>query len=161
MIAGLAFQVVTLFAFISLSLDFAYRTWSRHRKLGASSMDQSPALIALRNSVAFKGFLGALALATIGIFWRSVYRVAELAQGWDGALIRKQNLFIAFEGVMVIIAVLALNVFHPAVCFGSKVQKANEEHNEMNAYTGVTSGTTSPHEKAKESAAVSSNGSTV
>ena len=111
--------------------------------------------------MAFKGFLGALALATIGIFWRSVYRVAELAQGWDGALIRRQDLFIAFEGVMVIIAVLALNVFHPAVCFGSKVQKANEEHTEMGAYNGVTSGNTSPHEKVKGSAAVSSNGSTV
>lgn len=161
MIAGLAIQVITLFAFICLSLDFSFRTWSRHRKFGASSMDQSPALIALRKSVAFKGFLAALALATIGIFWRSVYRVAELAQGWDGELIRKQNLFIAFEGVMVIVAVLALNVFHPAVCFGSKVHKANEEHNEMGAYNGVTSGDASPHEKVKKSAAVSSNGSAV
>lgn len=86
-----------------------------------------------------------------------MYRVAELAQGWDGALIRKQNLFIAFEGVMVIVAVLALNVFHPAVCFGSKVQKANEEH-DMGAYNGVI---TPPMEKGKHTPAVSSNGSTV
>lgn len=120
-------------------------------------MDQNPALVALRGSTAFKGFLAALALATICIFWRSVYRVAELAQGWDGALIKKQNLFIAFEGVMVIVAVLALNVFHPAICFGSKVQKASEEH-DMGAYNGVS---TPPTEKDKHTAAVSSTGSSV
>ena len=158
MIAGLAFQVVTLFAFICFSLDFAFRVYSRHRSLGASSMDQAPALIALRGSSAFKGFLAALALATICIFWRSVYRVAELAQGWDGALIKKQNLFIAFEGVMVIVAVLALNVFHPAVCFGSKMQKANEEHTEMGAYNGVH---TPEGEKVKHTPAVSSDGRSV
>ena len=84
--------------------------------------------------------------------------MAELAQGWDGALIKKQNLFIAFEGVMVIVAVLALNVFHPAVCFGSKMQKANEEHTEMGAYNGVH---TPEGEKVKHTPAVSSDGRSV
>lgn len=46
-----------------------------------------------------------------------MYRVAELAEGWTGDLIKKQNLFIAFEGVMVVIACLALNFFHPSIMF--------------------------------------------
>lgn len=46
-----------------------------------------------------------------------MYRVAELAEGWTGSLIKKQWLFVGFEGVMVIVACLALNVFHPAVAF--------------------------------------------
>ncbi|TGO63375.1 hypothetical protein BCON_0013g00210 [Botryotinia convoluta] len=117
MVAGLAFQVFTLFIFMILCVDFALRTRSRYRSLGTAAFDQNPAFITLRSSKGFKGFLVALALATICIFWRSVYRVAELAEGWTGNLIKKQNLFIGFEGVMVIVACFALNLFNPAITF--------------------------------------------
>lgn len=46
-----------------------------------------------------------------------MYRVVELSEGWTGDLIRHQNLFIAFEGVMVIVACFSLNAFHPAFAF--------------------------------------------
>jgi hypothetical protein len=124
MVAGLAFQVLTLGIFIILCADFALNTHRRYKSLGSDAFDQNPHFITLRNSVKFKGFLAALALATLCIFWRSVYRVVELAEGWTGNLIRRQNLFIGFEGVMVIIAVLALNVFHPAFCFAEGVTGA-------------------------------------
>jgi hypothetical protein len=117
MIAGLAFQVATLFIFMLFSVDFAISTYRRSKSLGASAFDQNPNFVALRSDWKFKGFLGALTLSTICIFWRSVYRVAELAQGWTGELIGRQDLFIAFEGVMVTVAMLALNLFHPALCF--------------------------------------------
>lgn len=117
MVAGLAFQVFTLLIFMILCVDFALRTRSRYRSLGSAAFDQNPTFITLRSSQSFKGFLIALALATLCIFWRSVYRVAELAEGWTGNLIRKQNLFIGFEGVMVIVACFALNLFNPAITF--------------------------------------------
>lgn len=117
MIAGLAFQVLTLLVFMVVVADFAIHTRQRYRKLGASAFDQNAAARRLRGSWLFRGFLAALALATICIFWRSVYRVAELSKGWNGPLMFRQDLFIGFEGVMVIVAVLALNVFHPSVCF--------------------------------------------
>lgn len=157
MIAGLACQVVTLFVFMCLCLDFAISTRRRFASLGASAFDQNPHFVALRGDFKFKGFLGALALATVCIFWRSVYRVAELAGGWTGELMKKQNLFIAFEGVMVVVAVLALNVFHPALCFkegvmgegglgaGRKAKKAAKKaEKEMSA---VTSSVVSDAEK--------------
>ena len=124
MIAGLATQVFTLFVFMCLCIDFAIRTRRRYLALGADALAQNPLYKDLRNSFRFKGFLGALTLATICVFWRSVYRVVELGEGWTGNLIRKQNLFIAFEGVMVIVAVLALNVFHPAFCFTAGMEGA-------------------------------------
>ncbi len=117
MIAGLAFQVLTLLVFMVVSLDFAVRTLQRHRKLGDSALDQNPVLQRIRGSTMFRGFLAALALATVCIFWRSVYRVAELSDGWSGYLMTRQDLFVGFEGVMVVVAVLALNVFHPALSF--------------------------------------------
>lgn len=117
MVAGLAFQVFTLLIFMFLCADFALRTRRRYKSMGEAAFDQNPMYVAIRHDWKFKAFLVALTLATICIFWRSVYRVVELGEGWTGALIRRQNLFIAFEGVMVIIAAAALNIFHPAICF--------------------------------------------
>jgi hypothetical protein len=87
----------------------------RHRELDGASLD--PKFSALRSSTKFRGFLAALAIATICIFVRSVYRVVELSEGWTGYLIKQQGLFIGLEGVMVLVAVIVLNVFHPAFCF--------------------------------------------
>ncbi|KAI0146459.1 putative sphingoid long-chain base transporter RSB1 [Pestalotiopsis sp. NC0098] len=112
MIAGLAFQVITLFVFIVLTSDFAIRTL-RHRE----NLNQDPAVVSLRNSLRFRLFLGSLVLSTICIFWRCCFRVAELSDGWSGPIMKEQNLFVGFEGVMVVIAVLVLNVFHPNNCF--------------------------------------------
>jgi hypothetical protein len=117
MVAGLAFQVFTLLIFMLLCADFALRTIRRHKTLGSSAFDQNPLFIQLRSKWQFKAFLAALTLATICIFWRSVYRVAELSEGWTGHLIRQQWLFLGFEGVMVIVACFAMNLFHPAITF--------------------------------------------
>ncbi|RFU32420.1 hypothetical protein B7463_g3943, partial [Scytalidium lignicola] len=137
MIVGLSVQVFTLLIFIILCLDFARRTYMRYKTLGDAAFDQNPAFAKLREGWRFKAFLIALALATICIFWRSVYRVAELSEGWTGSLIRKQWLFLGFEGVMVIVACLSLNVFNPALTFkegmaglggiGSKKKMAKQE----------------------------------
>ncbi len=121
MVAGLAFQVLTLLIFMVLCGDFAIRTRRRYKSLGEAAFDQNPHFVTLRHSKMFKGFLVALTLATICIFWRSVYRVAELAEGWTGSLIKRQWLFVGFEGVMVIVACLALNLFNLAFAFSEGV----------------------------------------
>ncbi|KAI4110768.1 MAG: hypothetical protein LQ339_001044 [Xanthoria mediterranea] len=115
MVAGLAFQVFTLLVFMLLCADFAVRTVVRSNRMGDAALD--PTHATLRRSMKFRAFLVALTLSTICIFIRSVYRVVELGEGWDGALIKNQTLFIVLEGVMVVIAVLVLNAFHPGLCF--------------------------------------------
>ena len=115
MVAGLAFQVFTLLVFMCLCADFAVKTLRRIRTMGDTALD--PRHSDLRSRLSFKAFLFALSLATLCIFIRSVYRVAELGEGWEGALIKNQSLFIGLEGAMVIVAVLALNAFHPGICF--------------------------------------------
>ncbi|KAK7552289.1 RTA1 like protein-domain-containing protein [Phyllosticta citricarpa] len=116
MLAGLAFQVFTLLIFILLAADFAIRTQRRVRALGAAQA-LDPTHARLRASWAFAGFLAALAFATLCIFTRSVYRVAELSEGWTGHLIETQSYFIGLEGAIVGAAMLALNLFHPGLCF--------------------------------------------
>lgn len=114
MIAGLAFQVFTMFVFMLVAGDFAIRTWRRRRRRLADG--DAAVLSHLRSSWKFRFFLGALAVSTVCIFWRSVFRVAELSGGWTGPLMERQDLFIGFEGVMIAVAVLGLNFFHPGLC---------------------------------------------
>ncbi|KAI8957710.1 RTA1-domain-containing protein [Daldinia sp. FL1419] len=130
MIAGLAFQVFTLLMFMILSTDFLIHTLRRRRTLGSAALDQEPALVAMRKSWMFKAFPSALALSTICIFWRSVFRVAELSGGWAGPLMGRQDLFIGFEGVMITVAVSVLNIFHPSLCFGEIMDRKFGTSNE-------------------------------
>ncbi|RGP67201.1 hypothetical protein FLONG3_8596 [Fusarium longipes] len=116
MIAGLAFQVVTILSFIACSADFALRTIRRRRALGDTALDQCPEIVKVRSSPWFKAFLGALSLATFCILWRSAFRVAELSKGWEGPIMGDQYMFVGFEGILIVVAVVALNVFHPAIC---------------------------------------------
>jgi hypothetical protein len=122
MIAGLAWQVFTLVIFIGLALDFTVRTIRRTKQIGNDALDSRHA--ALRKSWQFKGFLVALSLATLLIFTRCVYRVAELSEGWDGHLIKIESYFIGLEGAIILAAVYLLNMFHPGVCFKEALETA-------------------------------------
>jgi len=127
MIAGLAFQVLTLLIFIVLALDFAIRTICRIRRLGQDALD--PRHAKLRDSWQFKGFLVTLSFSTLCIFTRCVYRVAELSEGWSGQLIKTQRYFIGLEGAVIVAAVLALNIFHPGLCFKEALDARTEPEN--------------------------------
>ncbi|KAI2786374.1 Efflux pump himE [Penicillium oxalicum] len=108
MIAGLAFQVVSLLVFLSCA---AYYLWAVHRKnpgLGASTVNRG----------LWRAFLASLAVAAIAIFVRSVYRVAELREGFQGKLAGDEVLFMILEGAMIVITTAALTVFHPGFCLG-------------------------------------------
>ena len=143
MVAGLACQVLTLAIFICLCTDFAIKTVRRMQAVGSAELD--PAHAKMRGSVVFRSFLLALSFATLCIFIRSVYRVAELAEGWNGVLI----LFIGLEGAMVIAAVLTLNAFHPGFCLhsgdlsGSTVQATSNMSKKFRGRNGERDATSS------------------
>ena len=163
MIAGLAMQVVTVLGFIIVSADFAIRVYRAYRANGPSVFPQDPALVRMRSTLLFKGFLVALGVSAFCILWRSVFRVAELSQGWDGELMTHQELFIAFEGVLIVAAVVVLNVFHPALCskelleggggmtgvWGFKRKNKNEQYKAERLTSGNTSGNGSIQQERK------------
>jgi len=111
MIAGLAFQVASLALFLLLCAEFAWRV---HR---AGSWTD-PSFASLRSTFKWKGFLVALFIATITIFARSIFRVAELAGGFHGKLANEEIPFMILEGAMIVIACLFLTAFHPGFVFG-------------------------------------------
>ncbi|KAJ5628486.1 RTA1-domain-containing protein [Penicillium lividum] len=112
MIAGLATQVASLVLFMALCLQYA---WSVHKN--PEALNEEPDMCELRNGLRWKAFLAGLALATVAIFIRSVFRVAELKGGFHSSLANNQVLFMVLEGAMIVIAILCLTILHPGVCF--------------------------------------------
>jgi len=115
LIAGLVAQVLTSLIFILLAIDFGVRIWRQNHNL--DSVDSDSQDKHTRSSSLFHGFLVALSISTLTIFVRTIFRLAELSNGFESSIARTERLFIALEGVMIAIAVVVLNVFHPGVCF--------------------------------------------
>ena len=61
-------------------------------------------------------FFSGLAIASVAIFVRCVFRVAELRSGFSSALANNQVAFMLLEGTMIIIACLCLTFGHPGMC---------------------------------------------
>ncbi|KIY03422.1 uncharacterized protein Z520_00113 [Fonsecaea multimorphosa CBS 102226] len=114
MIAGLASQVVSLAIFMALCSHFAWKVFKNPDKL-------NPEHATLRGTLRFKGFLAGIAIAVITITVRSCYRLAELQDGFDGALANNELVFMILEGPMIIAAVTALTVWHPGFVLGAKL----------------------------------------
>ncbi|RAH70547.1 RTA1 domain-containing protein [Aspergillus aculeatinus CBS 121060] len=112
MIAGLASQVASLALFMAICLDYAWRVYKNPDDLSSETCMRG-----LRHSIRWKAFLAGLALATVTIFVRSVFRVAELKGGFHSSLANNEVLFMTLEGAMIAIAVISLTVLHPGFCF--------------------------------------------
>jgi hypothetical protein len=125
MLAGLSFQVISLVAFSVLCAEFAFRVYrappsrSQHWKTGEG-----------RNSL--RTFELALAGATVLILVRSIYRCAELAGGFRGKLANEETPFMIFEGVMMILACLALTIWHPGWVMKSRWSRSADVVESLN-----------------------------
>jgi len=110
MLAGLSAQVISLFIFSVMALEYAFRLYRN-----PLSWDTRHA--ALYQSRLFRTFLIGLAVATLTIFTRSTFRVAELSGGFHGSLANNQVSFMILEGAMVTIACSCLTLLHPGISF--------------------------------------------
>lgn len=63
-------------------------------------------------------FIGGLYGATLIILARCAFRCYELEEGYDGAAVADEALFIGLEGVLVVAAVFLLGIGHPGLMFG-------------------------------------------
>lgn len=92
-LVGLALQVVAIVIFSSLFIDYMIRYFKSPQyraEVEAGGAKFGPRL---------KLFFGFMGLATVLIFVRCAYRLAELRQGYTGDLIKDEPLFIGLEGV--------------------------------------------------------------
>jgi hypothetical protein len=100
-VAGIAFQVVTMVACGILVLVYIFRYRKAHsaRNIGEKSayhLDKEQGAIALGKIKIF-GWLVTLAYLTILI--RCIYRVPEMAGGWGNSLMREEKEFLLLDGM--------------------------------------------------------------
>jgi hypothetical protein len=151
MIAGLVLQAVSLSIFLAVGLDFAIRV----RRQGTDN--SSPERNALRSRAVFKAFLAALLLATVAILARSIFRAAELWEGFEGKLWNSERDFLILDGAMVALAVVLLSALHPGLAFGGQWHAANwslrtgkeKKTTELKRRPGVESGSDEGSELGK------------
>ncbi|KAE8322583.1 RTA1 like protein-domain-containing protein [Aspergillus sergii] len=100
MIAGIAFQMASTLAFATCMVDCVLRTIY-------------PRQGTIPKGVSF--LFAAMFLSVLCICTRSIYRLAELSQGWTGYLITHEKYFITLDAVMMAIAVGIFVIFHPSL----------------------------------------------
>lgn len=84
----------------------------------------------------------------MAIFIRSIFRVAELSEGFDGKLANDEATFMILEGAMIIIGVTAITVMHPCFAFGNDWSAATWS---LRAKKGVEVGLVGKNGQASES----------
>lgn len=100
LLAGLAVQVLVFFIFICLTTVFLIKS----RK------------VILQVGVGMKTFLLAFVVATLLVYLRTCFRLAETALGLDSYLFRNEHYFAALEFTPIVVAVFLFNVWHPGRC---------------------------------------------
>jgi RTA1 like protein len=111
-LAGLSLQVAVIVIFCGFFGDYMVRYFRSGRA----------AAFGLRMKV----FFGFLSTAILLILARCAYRCYELNSGYSGKLIRDEPLFIALEGVLIVLAVYSLCAGHPGLVF-RKAREGNYE----------------------------------
>ncbi|GAX84469.1 hypothetical protein CEUSTIGMA_g11889.t1 [Chlamydomonas eustigma] len=97
MVAGICWQMFSMAMFVILVILFIINVLNARLQLPHK----------------LKVFCAGMALVTVMIFVRCIYRTIELLGGWEGYIITHEVYFITLEEVPMLIALLAFNVFHP------------------------------------------------
>ncbi|KIP07455.1 hypothetical protein PHLGIDRAFT_30017 [Phlebiopsis gigantea 11061_1 CR5-6] len=114
MLAGIVFQLVALSIFMSLMAEFYWRFLTTRPFGGVASNSSASTLYISRHwNTKLKLMSAALSFSTVTLFIRSIYRVIELAGGWNGRIISTQVYFNVLDGAMVVLAMYSLAIINP------------------------------------------------
>lgn len=90
MLAGIVFPLVSIIAYSFLAAESFLR---RYTNKPIDFIPANPDVTRKRVSRDVKMMCGALAIVTLFLFTRSIYRTVELAGGWIGYILRTQIYF--------------------------------------------------------------------
>ncbi|KAI0348094.1 RTA1-domain-containing protein [Trametopsis cervina] len=114
MLAGIAFQLAAITIYVALATEFVFRyIFDRPVRKG---FVRGPGRKSVEHGA--KLMLVSLALSSVFLFIRSVYRTIELQNGWDGRIISTQVLFNVLDGAMITLATFTMNFLHPGFLLG-------------------------------------------
>ncbi|KIK35477.1 hypothetical protein CY34DRAFT_812101 [Suillus luteus UH-Slu-Lm8-n1] len=114
MLGGIAAQLFAIVIYVALAAETLLRL---RYNMPFRYVDQPRILEKGQPAVSKKLqlMLFGMALCTLCIFIRSVYRTVELANGWAGPVISTERYFDWLDGGMVTLGLYTLNFFHPGI----------------------------------------------
>lgn len=113
MVGGIVFQVVVLTTFIGMFTYVNYKiffTNSEHTWAGAYQRQRKRPL--------FRFWIPAVYVSLLFLEIRSIYRIVELSEGWNGYLMTTQGYFLVLDGLMIFLGMLALTIVYPGIAYG-------------------------------------------
>ncbi|KAH8827429.1 RTA1-like protein [Flagelloscypha sp. PMI_526] len=131
MLAGIAFQfsIMTIATFLAIHYAWSWKAQRPARKteFDTSHLESMPLASLKSDEKNFKSripldesessrlilLLWGVAFNTFCLFIRAIYRLIELSDGWTGEIITTEKWFNIFDGMMVVLAILSLNLTHP------------------------------------------------
>ncbi|GMF05990.1 unnamed protein product [Ambrosiozyma monospora] len=120
LLGGLILQVITMFIFMAMVGLYFYKVY-----VNRDHLDQR--YVGIRNTSFFHAVMWSILVAILLIFIRSIYRVAEMADGFGSAIMHNETLFLVLDGVMCVIAIVLLTVFYPGFSFKRKRESTNDD----------------------------------
>ncbi|KAK3314392.1 RTA1 like protein-domain-containing protein [Apodospora peruviana] len=113
LLGGLAYQVFSIGLFIILTAVFLVRARRHVKGSGLGT------------------FVAAFSVATLLVYLRTVFRLAETAEGLGGNLSTKEVYFGTLEFAPVVLAVLLFTVWHPGRCVGRRISTGDDGKGNM------------------------------
>jgi len=124
MLGGIIFQMIAVTFYMILAVEFIVRYVNDKPFQRANNQPPTGNYFLDKN---MKTMLSGLAISSVLIYIRSMYRVVELADGWSGTIITTEWYFNVFDGAMIVLAIICLNVFHPGRLLGPSTELSKVE----------------------------------
>lgn len=126
MLAGIVFQVAT-FTFLYILLGLYIKNLRQNRHTMTTSQ------LSILHSKNFKVFAWGVFIASVAVYLRCIYRIAELAGGWENKIMQDEVSFYVLDGAMCCIAVAALTFAYPAIWFKSVLDESLLQEKTLNS----------------------------
>ncbi|KJA24390.1 hypothetical protein HYPSUDRAFT_162133 [Hypholoma sublateritium FD-334 SS-4] len=131
-LAGIILQSIIIIGFSACAIEYfvnyrrAVRTNAGFRLVSTEeASDPRQEQLPGRFTAELKRLTGALILNTTFLFVRAIYRIIELAGGWDGRIMRTQIYFNVLDGAMIALAIYCTNFAHPGAILGPSKPRRN------------------------------------
>jgi len=115
LLGGLAFQVLTFLVFIVLTNIFLWRARAYILRRTSFRIKAEAGGEGLEGCIGWD-FIWAFQVATMAVYLRTCFRLAETAQGLQEPLMTHEVFFGCLEFAPIVVAVYLFNVWHPGRC---------------------------------------------
>ncbi|KAI0724596.1 RTA1-domain-containing protein [Cerioporus squamosus] len=109
-IAGLVVQIISMSVFCFFMSEYV---WRRVNDRPFHKLAYGEAAVRVPVDRHMKMLLAGITISTVLIYIRSVYRIIEFADGFNGKIAHTQVLFNVFDGMLVTLSMYTLNFMHP------------------------------------------------